>query len=484
MSALEQIFPTTWLDFGLFLKERRWTLLDDQLNGASRALLVDLVKHLDRQAFVGHIVRRQLKGDLLAIGRQGSLAHPQKRPPVGKVPKTRGWTYTFHGKGCCLTYKDGTKIDVNFVDGRADIIDVSFYHRYLQSIADPSLIQQTLIKSDPFEETWKAELPLLNQSQLIEGSHLFEITPKGIYYGQLLAEYLDQQSTAAAKAALPFIFDTPQFVQIPEHLLHQYQQALTEKYDSRSQIYISCYEHAATATDKAAQLSAAFYSSPKKTKATILNLLKEGPVDYTMLTGIKCLGTIFDASLINNLCGVIKRAQGNIPPASILRQHALELIFTHLDPSELSNEQKQQLHHNFSTFQTYDEAVVKSLYLLAPNDGVDALAKALKAPNTMNRISAAAVLLVLADIDSQAIRIIQRTQNAEANYTRALYVGFWRRQWSLSTGMITKYKGRSFYIDRPVMKGLEPFVPQRIKQHIENLRMSYLPIVRRWVSPS
>ncbi|HVR18117.1 MAG TPA: hypothetical protein VMS65_00430, partial [Polyangiaceae bacterium] len=76
-------------------------------------LLLALSRHVERQRWVASVVDRHLKASTAEIGRSGSFAHP----PGGtdrRVPGLPGWSYYFHGIGCCLTHDDGTELDVNF----------------------------------------------------------------------------------------------------------------------------------------------------------------------------------------------------------------------------------------------------------------------------------------------------------------------------------------------------------------------------------
>jgi len=86
-------------------------------------LLVAAYKHIDKQKWVAEIVATILEADLDELGRLGGFAHPENIPQEGKVPNLAEWRYCFHGIGCCLTHDDGTQIDVDFPEGRYDVVD-------------------------------------------------------------------------------------------------------------------------------------------------------------------------------------------------------------------------------------------------------------------------------------------------------------------------------------------------------------------------
>ncbi|MCA9091164.1 MAG: hypothetical protein KDA90_21305 [Planctomycetaceae bacterium] len=118
-------------------------------------LLLSLVRHVERQQWVGGIVETQLGVDMREMSEAGALAHPPV-PQVGLVPKLSAWEYVLHGRGCCLTHRiTGESIDVDFYDGSPDWIDDYFYLAYLHSLKKPEFIEQRLIALHPTLETIK-----------------------------------------------------------------------------------------------------------------------------------------------------------------------------------------------------------------------------------------------------------------------------------------------------------------------------------------
>lgn len=149
-------------------------------------LIMAISRQIARQKWVGEIVlqlgfRLSIKG-----GRSWRDIEGQNR----RIPEVPGWTYYFHGIGCCVTHDDGTCIDVDFDDeGRTDRIDPYFYIEFLESLPAPELIEQRLIASpgrDP--EAWFTPLENLKAAGFIEGRHSFSLTEEGHVWSAVLAD--------------------------------------------------------------------------------------------------------------------------------------------------------------------------------------------------------------------------------------------------------------------------------------------------------
>lgn len=112
--------------------------------------LIALVRHRERQLWVGGVVRARLDGDLLHIARAGALGHPEGRAQRGPVPGLPEWEYFFHGIGCCLTHRvAGEEIDVNFFGDHAEGFDFYFFLHYLRSLREPEPPEKRLIELHP-----------------------------------------------------------------------------------------------------------------------------------------------------------------------------------------------------------------------------------------------------------------------------------------------------------------------------------------------
>lgn len=85
-------------------------------------LLLCLLRQIPRQQWLVRIVHERLH------------AAPRDSSDVPGLP---GWTYYFHGIGCCLQGPDGEAIDVNFHDEEGFTIDPYFFANRVFSLKDP-----------------------------------------------------------------------------------------------------------------------------------------------------------------------------------------------------------------------------------------------------------------------------------------------------------------------------------------------------------
>lgn len=123
-----------------------------------RRLLMALADHVPRQQWVAHIVEEHLSASTRLLATDGAFGHPENLAQRGPVPTMADWSYLFHGRGCCLTHRDGTAIDVDFDERGADGIDPFFYARYLDSLSAPRGIEQLLRHPEPLSNAWMADL--------------------------------------------------------------------------------------------------------------------------------------------------------------------------------------------------------------------------------------------------------------------------------------------------------------------------------------
>lgn len=85
-------------------------------------LLLCLMRQIPRQQWLVRIVHERL--------------HTAPRDS-SDVPGLPGWTYYFHGIGCCLKSPDGEAIDVDFHDEQGFTIDPYFFARRVFSLENP-----------------------------------------------------------------------------------------------------------------------------------------------------------------------------------------------------------------------------------------------------------------------------------------------------------------------------------------------------------
>ena len=155
-------------------------------------VLVALYKHIEKQKWVGGVVASILGADLDELGLIGAFAHPEHLSQEGDVPGLKDWKYYFHGQGCCLTHSDGTSIDVDFPDGRSNVIDPYFFGNYLQSIPNLNYLKSRLTKPEPFGNSWTVELPILKDKGWITKDHQFSLTIEGLVEAEKLIDLWDE----------------------------------------------------------------------------------------------------------------------------------------------------------------------------------------------------------------------------------------------------------------------------------------------------
>jgi hypothetical protein len=131
--------------------------------------LIGLVRHRDRQVWVGEIVSTRLQGDMGQVATFGALGHPEARPETGTVPGMPEWEYRFHGRGRCLTHKvNGEEVDVDFHGEDAEAIDCYFYLNYLRSLRRPPEPERRLVELHPSVEAISLAVDELREVGLLE----------------------------------------------------------------------------------------------------------------------------------------------------------------------------------------------------------------------------------------------------------------------------------------------------------------------------
>lgn len=155
--------------------------------------LVALDRHRRRQQWVGDVVRTHLGGDPKLLARLGAAGHPEHLAQQGDTPGLPGWTYFFHGRGCCLTHAEtGASINVDFVDdGRTDAIDPYFFAEYLRSLQRPGPVEARLITLHPSFRTVAVSIAELVEHGLVraeESGSLASLTAESRAHEALLRE--------------------------------------------------------------------------------------------------------------------------------------------------------------------------------------------------------------------------------------------------------------------------------------------------------
>ena len=161
-----------------------------------RRLLVALADHLPRQRWVARVAEQHLGVDLHLLAEAGAFGHPEAIPQQGEVPDLPGWSYFLHGRGCCLTHRDGTSIDVDFDEQGGDAIDPYFFRSYLQSLPAPGGVDALLRRPEPHQDGWMADLEGLHQLGFVQGGHRFRVTDSGLRWAEALGPAMREMAAA------------------------------------------------------------------------------------------------------------------------------------------------------------------------------------------------------------------------------------------------------------------------------------------------
>lgn len=373
-------------------------------NHKALTVLCAAFQHIDKQRWVASVVADILNTDLAELGRLGGFSHPDNAPQKGKVPGLNGWSYYFHGCGCCLTHDDGTEVDVDFPEGRYDIIDPYFFGNYLDSLSSPTILQSRLIEKEPLKNNWMAELPVLKEMGWIKGQHGFEITTSGrhealkhlplwnkidaidnVYTQAHLAIKLGD--LALARSCLSNEKHSKSYSNI-SHLLvdadkHKYN-ALLQSTEGKTE-----YER-----NEVLKSAAALGDSC--TKQTVNHILKHYGMDSTILLAIELIGHLGVKHYAMELEKLVSKAWRRKPPQPAIRTRAIRLLLSMYTPDTLPEKLLKKFRRSLSRRldRMGDEAGIL-LYLITPKDGLKLLSKNLDSPVPIVRDNSAAILATI-----------------------------------------------------------------------------------------
>ncbi|MBK6697058.1 MAG: hypothetical protein IPG50_33460 [Myxococcales bacterium] len=132
-------------------------------------LIVTLQRQRVRQAW-HHETVRQLRLDL-------SASEDDEYEDTGDVPALPGWTYEFHGSGCCLTAPDGEILDVDANDPDGAVIDPWFFATRAQSLSKREGPEKRVFEFVATRELLVWSLADLKASGILEPpkGHLFRL---------------------------------------------------------------------------------------------------------------------------------------------------------------------------------------------------------------------------------------------------------------------------------------------------------------------
>ncbi|WP_437729276.1 DUF6896 domain-containing protein [Sorangium sp. So ce861] len=392
------------LDLGVELPGDPW----------ARWLLVALHRHIPRQRWVGRIVEQHLNGDLARLATDGALGAPIDRPQAGPVPGLEGWSYFFHGIGCCLTHDDGTAIDVDIDENGADSIDPWFYQSYLDSLPEPEGIEASLKGAGGTEAWWMADLRTLKALKLITGEHRVVLTASGQTLADALAPLLEElvrSESPLRRAWLAVLLgdfvrasDELASLAVPASIRAAAQAHVSERISRLSGPY---------ELGNAADLRALALLGRQHAEEAVLAQLNRSPLDGVTSVALDIIEDWSDPRFVEPLLDVAERAIGEVAPAPHVRATACRLALQSAVEVALSSGLRSRLATLLAT--TDGHAAGESAYMLAlldPDRGLKRLAEVLSSEIPWARQEAAAGLALLGTED--ALEILGESSTREA----------------------------------------------------------------------
>lgn len=208
-------------------------------------LTLALVEYRKLQDWVGTLVEERLGGELKRIGARGYGGHPERSR--GVVPGLPDWEFYFHGRGCMLTHRiDGRIIDVDFIDGKTETIDIFFFRVYLESLRTPLLSWKSIARKTPLSEACRAITKRMFEMDWITEDRIFRLSDVCYLLHSrlepllnLLNESYAQGNLSAASKAAWFLNDAlmaseldPENKQLQQHAKWDIQNRVQEFWNS------------------------------------------------------------------------------------------------------------------------------------------------------------------------------------------------------------------------------------------------------------
>lgn len=379
----------------------------------ARWLLLALHRHTQRQAWVGHIVEEKLRSNCAEISRLGAFAR-HRVPNAGPVPEMDGWTYRFHGVGFCLTHRDGTCLDVDFVDGETDWVDPYFYLEFLEALPAPELVEARLIRPKPFSGHWQADLSVLRDTRLIDIGHRIRITEDGVKIAGVMEagfRTIQQSNKPWYRAWAAINLGDAALAmellngEVPEALRQQVEGERRER--SRWLIERLRSDFSTRSLQALAELGRDL------AEPSVLKQLEREPVDGTVSTALDFIEFWSDERHASAVLDVLEHAKGDQAPAPFLRIRAAAITLRLTLPGTITNKARDQILSALSQPQQAGDGEAGFLIaLLDLNRGIERLKSALKSELPLAREEAASALGLIGT--KEAICELQRCETVEA----------------------------------------------------------------------
>jgi len=391
------------------------------LNATALWVLICYYRHLQRQEWVADIVASVLGGDLDALGTWGALAHPEGQPPSGMVPGQPQWSYHFHGRGCCLTHENGTKVDVDFNAGRAEVIDPWFYLRFLQTLPSPPLPESRLIRCEPMAWFWLSELPRLRLAGYLTGDYLASFTTHGRRAGAVLggvAAKLEEEQDPWQKAILAAALNDfglalnllPEGSEAAACVAVTFEERLRARaaaLEARVDIRSHEEQGARNYLYEKAEMGRSYVEEDCR------KALTRRPIDRGVTFALQLIESWADSRFEQDLLKLLESCGGHADPAPLARSFCCRILMGYYHPDLLPATARNALLKALNREGRADAAEhAFLLYLLDKQAGLTALRRCLshEAPNA--RYEACGALALIGS--AEAMRVLKEVGNPEA----------------------------------------------------------------------
>jgi hypothetical protein len=339
----------------------------------SRWLLLALSRHVERQRWVARVGAERLGADIAQIGRAGAFGHPERQR--GAVPGLPDWTFYFHGIGLCLTREDGLKIDVDFIDGRDDVVDPWLFQRYLKTEPEPGLPERRLQRPAPFDRAWMCDLHALEARGWIALERGARLTPAGeAEAGRLAAaaaaiEGAQTPGAAAQQAARFGDLELALESMSPGPARALLEQRRAEQRRERRDWLLTLDR------DDHRVVSALGALGRELSEEAVLGAMRQTPPKGAASIALEVVTAWGASELAPEVLDLLTRAEGTAPPAPSLRIRCARLLLRWYGPEDLPASTRATLLEVLERdFQSYEGEVGLAIALLDRPRGLRRLA--------------------------------------------------------------------------------------------------------------
>ena len=391
-----------------------------------------------------------------------------------------GWTYFFHGFGCCLSREGGEVLDVDFVDGGTEWIDPYFYQSYLESVAGGPRAERGLICDEPYDSAWTTDIESLRALGWVEGDHKIRLTPLGRELGNVLGagsmDTYESPLVEAWDACLVGRFDVAAELMpsgdVPTTLI--------VAQDALLRARVLALEGRVDGTDARYALKALAALGRERAEATVARQLQREPLDGVVSAALDVLARWDVSDHREAIAETMMRARGEEVPAPHIRAHCAEMLMLSSAPDLLDRrERKKLLKALKQPGRASDGECGLLLYLLDERLGLRRLRSVLASDIPIARTEAACALGIVGT--PNAIEILRGVESPEAQSILALLRGQAPVNGPEPIGRPVQWEGqvkRVYGIDEVMSAQVGDFTAESFAEMQER----YGPLLRRWLA--